>query len=215
MAALWLLIVLAHAVFVDRGLCVPVDAKQEESNAGLKKDVSHDDSLKKAFELLHSFDSMLKQQNKVKPAAEVELDDQVSHNVSNIQQQNVISSQPNNSFSNQESYNMSNALSQQLTNGQQQSYNMSNNPAAQVDFDDYASHNLTNGHQESYNLTNGQQNTFSHQQSYNLTNGQQSYNLTNGQQVVVSQPNPMNHNLSSNFLNDFMDDSAEVYTINV
>ncbi|XP_077359888.1 uncharacterized protein LOC144005517 [Festucalex cinctus] len=219
MAALWLLVVLANVAFVDRGLCVPVDAKQDESNAGLKKGVSHDDSLKKAFAILQSFNSMLKQQNKAKPAAKVELDDRASRNVSSTQQQNVIFSQLNNSFSHQQ--NMSN--SQQLTNGQQQSYNISNNPAAPVE-PDRASHNVSNAQQkkvifslqqsggqlnnsstqqQSYNVSNVQQNALSHQQNSNmsnsqqLTNGQQqSYNISNNPAAPV-QPDRASYNVSN------------------
>ncbi|XP_077407662.1 uncharacterized protein LOC144038794 [Vanacampus margaritifer] len=66
MAAVWLLVVLAHALFIDTA-----DATSDESNAGLKKEAvldvtSNDVSLEGAFELLHALNSVMKLQNKAK-----------------------------------------------------------------------------------------------------------------------------------------------------
>ncbi|XP_077359033.1 uncharacterized protein LOC144005044 [Festucalex cinctus] len=161
MAAVWLLVVLAQGLLMDTGLCVPVEVKQDESNAHLKQ-------------------------------AKVELDDQASHNVSNIQHQNVIFIQLNNSLSQQQSYNMSNT--------QQESYNISNNPAAPVE-PDRASHNVSNTQQQ-YVIFNQLNNSFSQpQQSYNMSNvlSQQSHNKSNTHQSEI-QP------LTSSSHNDKMDD---------
>ncbi|XP_077359084.1 uncharacterized protein LOC144005066 [Festucalex cinctus] len=147
MASLCFVVVLAHVLLMDTGLCVPVDAELGGYNVGLQKDVSfNQDSLKKAFELAQSLDSMLKEQN-AKRAAEVELDDQASHqqNVS-LGHQEQSNDQLNNSLSQQEQrYSMSNV--------QKQSYNMSSSQLNVLE-------------QQSYNMSNVQQNVTNQQQSY-------------------------------------------------
>ncbi|XP_077407672.1 uncharacterized protein LOC144038803 [Vanacampus margaritifer] len=82
MAPVWLVVVLAHAVLMDIGLCFPPEPA--ESDVGFQKGAHNDVSLKGVYQLLKSLDFALMQQDPdllVTEEVEVELDSVLSLDV--------------------------------------------------------------------------------------------------------------------------------------
>ncbi|XP_061612804.1 uncharacterized protein LOC133469581 [Phyllopteryx taeniolatus] len=135
MAAFWLLVVLALAVLIAEGFSFPAGSTQAESDTELKKmpDVSPEDvSLKSAFELLQSLDSVLALHAKEGhlAAKEVEIDAALGLG-------NVLLHKPKGLQTKSGSHhNVSKNLQHDLSDA---SYNMRN---------DHVHHNVSNSHQQ-------------------------------------------------------------------
>ncbi|XP_061666583.1 protein kinase 4-like [Syngnathoides biaculeatus] len=201
MTAVWVLVLLVHAVFMGKGLCFPGGVKEGESNTVLKKDVSSDDvSLKKVVELLDSLNSVLKLRTPAQPATKEVFQDKAILHERNDQQSYNMSSKGQ----------LNDALSSNITGKGQQNDQQSYNMSGKGQQNDALRNNMTGKGQQN----KGQQVQESINQN-NKSSNQQRESFQQVQQNVMT-----DHNQQSEFFklqqNDRLDDSTdEGFIVNV
>ncbi|XP_019721134.1 uncharacterized protein LOC109513266 isoform X5 [Hippocampus comes] len=213
MAAVWLLLLLVHAVWIDR-------ATQDAADAGLRQrrvsDVSSNDvSLDEAFELLQAWNSVLKLKSKVAARDDSMSADHTGHNMS--ANRSMSTDYPSHSLSaDHHSLSADHSMSADRSmsadypsRSMSADHNMSADRSMSAD---YPSRSMSADHHPSHNMTSNMSADYpsrsmsaDHHPSHNMT----SHNMS----TVSQQLNHLSDSLNLGYQNDSMDDDFVVVDI--
>ncbi|XP_019721133.1 uncharacterized protein LOC109513266 isoform X4 [Hippocampus comes] len=226
MAAVWLLLLLVHAVWIDR-------ATQDAADAGLRQrrvsDVSSNDvSLDEAFELLQAWNSVLKLKSKVAARDDSMSADHTGHNMS--ANRSMSTDYPSHSLSaDHHSLSADHSMSADRSmsadypsRSMSADHNMSADRSMSADYpsrsmsaDHHPSHNMTADH-PNHSMSADHNMSADHSMSADYPSHSMSadHNMTSHNMSTVSQQlNHLSDSLNLGYQNDSMDDDFVVVDI--
>ncbi|XP_019721136.1 uncharacterized protein LOC109513266 isoform X7 [Hippocampus comes] len=210
MAAVWLLLLLVHAVWIDR-------ATQDAADAGLRQrrvsDVSSNDvSLDEAFELLQAWNSVLKLKSKVAARDDSMSADHTGHNMS--ANRSMSTDYPSHSLSaDHHSLSADHSMSADRSmsadypsRSMSADHNMSADRSMSAD---YPSRSMSADHHPSHNMTSNSMSADYPSHSMSADHNMTSHNMS----TVSQQLNHLSDSLNLGYQNDSMDDDFVVVDI--